>query len=229
MRSGLHSLRLGSSALVTWSHDWSQTRRQPLLRALREREKESRHDKTIYNGLSALKLILNWSDWPLKAAPCWWDSLGVRDCCVPGPGPAQPVEAAAARAGHELSSPAVLTPQAWTWAQSQLRLRAQSHDTRARAHWGAVTWPLIMCLLELTTGIHCNALCANTVVTGHQSGVSERVWQQIRQCPFDYRYQKSSQYWHIVRSHCPGHKMSIPDTEKCWQERVYQVRGYGNH
>ena len=57
MRSGLHSLRLGSSALVTWSHDWSQTRRQPLLWALREREKESRHDKTIYNGLSALTRI----------------------------------------------------------------------------------------------------------------------------------------------------------------------------
>ena len=42
----------------------------------------------------------------------------------------------AAASGHELSSGSGCDGvMASTWAQSQLRLRAQSHDTRARAHW----------------------------------------------------------------------------------------------
>ena len=151
-----------------------------------EREGEQKCHIMIINSLYCLKSILNWQDLPLHLVDMmwfsWWQCWHSLLCtwAWPGLGGVQrrqqwPVLA--------MSSGCPLAPMAWTWAQSQLRLRAQSHDTRARAHWGrhCDLATLIMCLLALTTVIQ--PLCANMSTCDQHSGVkSEKwvLWQKVK-------------------------------------------------
>ena len=169
-----------------------------------------------HNRVSELQLDDPPDSWLWYSLLCTWAWPGLRSA----------VEAAAS--GHELSSGSGCDGvMASTWAQSQLRLRAQSHDTRARAHWPG---PCIACPLGSCVSWHRHCVLIWPLVSpSHGSEGSQ--WQKVKQCPFDYRYQKSTQYWHTVRirlsrfENVNTRHWSVDKRVK----RVHQVRGHGNH
>ena len=111
-----------------------------------------------HNRVSELQLDDPPDSWLWYSLLCTWAWPGLRSA----------VEAAAS--GHELSSGSGCDGvMASTWAQSQLRLRAQSHDTRARAHWPGpckAHWDHVS---PDTWGAH--VLCANIATSEPQSWV----------------------------------------------------------
>ena len=142
--------------------------------------------------------------------------------CVPGPGPAwgvqwrqQPVA---------MSCPLAPAVMVW-WPQPGPRVSSGSGlslMTREPGHTGlAPAQPTgIMCLLTLGGHRHC-VLIWPLVSPSHGSEGSQ--WQKVKQCPFDYRYQKSSQYWHTVRIRLSRFEMSILATEvltREWKEFI---------
>ena len=155
MRSGLHSLRLGSSHMVPWLEPDPETASTP---GTQRQSSVEMARQWFMDDLQILILSDSPASYPRVRGAAWWHSWLWSSllCTWAWPGLGSALEAAAS--GHELGCPLAPAVMAWTWAQSQLRLRAQSHDTRARAHWpGLLTG--IMCLLALTTGTQ--ALCAN--------------------------------------------------------------------
>ena len=158
MRSGLHSLRLGSSHMVPWLEPDPETASTPGTQGRR------RNGQTLYSLWAITDAnFIRLSCLITACQRCSLMTLLAPGCgihyCVPGPGPAWGSALEAAASGHELGCPLAPAVMAWTWAQSQLRLRAQSHDTRARAHWPGLLTGIMCLLLALTTGTQ--ALCAN--------------------------------------------------------------------